>query len=272
MIIDTHAHLTWGDFKEDLPAVLQRCQKAGVEIVINIGADLESSTKAAKLDCNPLKSYSSIGIHPHEVSRLSNDVSIHENIKKLEEIYHSHSEKIVAVGECGLDYHFAGLDFSGESPFSEEEMKVLQKKIFIAQIDLAKKLNLPLIIHCREAWDDIFIPHLSGTRGVFHSFTGTAEQAQKVLDLGFYLGFTCIVTYPKNEILREIIKSTPLNKILVETDCPYLPPQSMRGQRNEPANVLEVIKVIAQAKNISIETTSNTTSQNACKLFGLGYN
>ena len=202
---------------------------------------------------------------------MPSDVSIHENVGKLEEIYQSNPKKIVAAGECGLDYHFAGVDFS-PTTISEEEQKALQKKLFIAQIDLAKKLNLPMIIHSRDSWQDIFVPHLEGTRGVFHSFTGTSEQARKVLALGFYLGFTCIVTYPKNETLRQIIKEIPLDKILIETDCPYLPPQSMRGQRNEPANVLEVAKVIAQMKNTAVEEVARATLENACKLFNLEYN
>jgi len=271
MLIDTHAHLTWDSFEKDLPQVAQRTSDAGVKIVINIGADLESSQKAAEINCDPLQSFSSIGLHPHETSELANDVSIHQDIEELEKMYQNHSNRVVAVGECGLDYHFGRPGFTSTT-LSQNQMKVLQKKLFIAQINLAKKLKLPLIIHCREAWDDIFIPELTDTGGVFHSFTGTKEQAKKVLDLGFYLGFTCIITYPKNEYLRQIIKNIPLEKILTETDCPFLPPQNMRGQRNEPANVYEVIKTIAEVKNLTFKEVSHTVFQNASKLFNLRYN
>lgn len=282
MIIDTHTHLNWESFKDDLPEVLKRAREAGVETVINVGADLEGSEESAKLDLTPLASFSTIGLHPHEVLKLSTDVSppatrlepsgdwragIHECINKLERIYNKYPNKVIAVGECGLDYHFAGIDYS-PSQIPEDEQKVLQKKLFLAQIELAKKLNLPLVIHNRDAWDDIFVPELSGTRGVFHSFTGDLEQAQKVLDMGYYLGFTCVVTYPKNDLLRQVIAKTPLEKILTETDCPFLPPQLIRGQRNEPANVCEVVKVISEVKNIPYEEVAQVTSENASQLFG----
>lgn len=265
-LIDTHAHLTWDSFKPDLDSVIQRALDVGVKTVINIGADLESSKKAVKLDCGSLKCFSSIGLHPHESSNLVNDVSIHQGIKKLEQIYRTHSKRAVAVGECGLDYHFGGPDFTFTT-LSQDQMKVLQKKLFIAQINLAKKLNLPLIIHCRDAWENIFLPELKNTQGVFHSFTGSKDQAQKVLNLGYYLGFTCIITYPKNESLRQIIKEIPLERILTETDCPFLPPQKIRGQRNEPANVTAVVKTISEIKNLSFEEVAKITYQNASYLF-----
>lgn len=253
MLIDTHAHLTWDNFKPDLQEVVDRAKDAGITSVINIGADLESSSAAAKLECPGLKCYSSIGLHPHESEK-------NIPVEELGKIYQAHPEKVIAVGECGLDY------FKRDGQITEEE-KIAQKALFQAHIDLAKKLNLPLIIHCRDAWNDIFLPELSGTIGVFHSFTGNVKQAQKVLDLGYYLGFTCIVTYPKNDHLRQIIQEAPLDKILIETDCPFLPPQTQRGKRNEPANVAEVVKVIAQMKNLSYEVVAQATFHNAQTLF-----
>lgn len=276
MLIDTHAHLTWDSFKEDFDLVIQRSVDAGIKTVINIGADLESSMEAVKIDCRPLNCFSSIGLHPHETLRLTTfaqgkhsiDESIHEHMKKLEWIYQAHPEKVVAVGECGLDHHFAGSDYFPANLSQTEQIK-LQKKLFLAQITLAKKLNLPLIIHCRDSWQDIFFPELKGTTGVFHSFTGLPKDAEQALKIGYYLGFSCPVTYPKNELLREIIKTTPLDKILTETDCPFLPPQSMRGQRNEPANVLEIIKVIAQVKNLTEAAVSQQILKNSQTLFPL---
>lgn len=261
MLIDTHAHLYYDQFTPDFKEVIQRAKDANLKTIINIGADFESSKKSVNLESDQIKLYSSIGAHPHEVSKPSDSESIHPNITgELEEIYHSHTGKVVAVGECGLDY------------YSEKQQKVLQKKLFIEQIALAKKLGLPLIIHCRDAWDDIFLPELVGATGVFHSFTATEVEAKKALDLGYYLGFSCIVTYPKNEHLRQILKWAPLDRILTETDCPFLPPQSQRGKRNEPVNVTEVIEVIAQEKNLSKEEVASAVWENAVKLFHLPTN
>jgi TatD DNase family protein len=269
LLIDTHAHLTWDSFQPDLDQVVKRAQEAGVTKIINVGADLEGSLEAADLECPGIKCYSTIGLHPHETSRLTTDQAIRQALEKLEQIYLSHPQKVVAVGETGLDYHFDHNPDLSPTDLSEKELIKQQKELFLSQIQLAKKLNLPLVIHNREAWADIFVPEFDNTTGVFHSFSGTPEQAQKVLDLGYYLGFTCTVTYPKNDLLREIIKQAPLERILTETDCPFLPPQTMRGQRNEPANVLEVVKVIAAVKEISLAEVSEATFNNAHQLFKL---
>lgn len=268
MLIDTHAHLYYNRFKADFDEIIQRALDAKLTTIINIGADLESSQKAVDLESDKIKFYSSIGLHPH-ASKIISHESIHENIEKLRQIYQSGSEKIVAVGECGLDYHFEEDPKSSPSLLSRENLIKIQKELFLAQITLAKELNLPLTLHCRDAWSDIFVPELMKTTGVFHSFTSTMKDAQLALDLGYYLSFSCIITYPKNEYLRQIIKEIPLDKILTETDSPYLPPQNLRGQRNEPANVAEVVKVIAEMKNISYEETTQATYENAKKLFKL---
>lgn len=259
-LIDTHAHLTWPDFKIDFNEVIKNAQDAGLKTVINIGADLQSSKEAAELDCSPLTSYSSIGIHPEDSLKLITDESIHKSIEELEKIYHSHPEKVIAVGECGLEYY-------PDDPTPEQ--KNLQMELFTGQVNLAKKLQLPLIIHCRDAWNDIFLPELNGLPVVFHYFTGNKETAQKILDMGFYLSFSCVITYPKNEWLREIIKITPLEQMFAETDSPFSSPQGKRGTRNEPANVLDVIKTIAQVKKISEEEVAIATWNNAHRFFQL---
>lgn len=287
-LIDTHAHLTWDSFKNDFKEVLKRAYDADVKTIINVGPDLKRSQQVINLDCSPLKSYATIGLHPHEAIKYTQRgqsmhdriTFVHRDMVKLEEIFHNNLNQIIAVGECGLDYYFREDSHVANAPRNDDsgkpdtnvianEVKQSQKELFKSQINLAKKLNLPLIIHCRDSFDDIFISELQGTTGVFHSFTGDSDQAKKVLDLGYYLGFTCIVTYPKNEHLREIIKKAPLDKILTETDCPFLPPQTKRGQRSEPADVIEVVKIIAQMKKLSFEKAAEKTFENAVKLFKL---
>lgn len=265
MLIDTHAHLTWDSFKEDLDQVIDRAAFAGVNTIINIGADLPSSQDAAKLQCSKVKCYSTIGLHPDESFRVFKDVSIQEITRELEKMYLSNPGKIVAVGECGLDYFQKGLGGFGQL----EELKKAQKELFQAQINLAKKLKLPLIVHCRNAWEDIPWKELAELSVVFHYFTGSKDIAQKIIAQGFYLSFSCVVTYPKNGTLREIIKITPTDKILTETDSPFSPPQDKRGQRNEPENIVEVVKVAADAKNLSFEQAAQAIYENTLKFFNI---
>ncbi len=273
MIIDTHAHLTWNSFNHDREAVIQRAKDAGITTIINIGADLKSSEAALQLaqdeQQDGVSFYSTIGLHPNEVSRLISVESIHDYTTKLEQVYQSEPSLIVAVGECGLDYYFEGNEDFTPPTLSVEQLKSRQMILFKDQIALAKKLNLPLVVHNRDAWEDIIIPELNGVVGVFHSFRGSEEQARQVLDLGFYLGITCVVTYHKNDSLRQIIKQAPLDRLLSETDCPFLPPQAHRGERNEPFYVTEVIKTIAEVKGLSFIEVAKTTSTNAQKLFRL---
>lgn len=267
-LIDTHAHLDVKQFKPDFDDVIERAKLAGVTTIINIGPSVNSSLTAAKISDDQIKMFSTIGLHPEYVPLANPSKSIPLKMKALEKIYQANPQKVVGVGECGLDY------FKHGEQITDHEKKS-QKLLFQAQIDLAKKLNLPIIIHCRpstssglkDAWKDIFDFDFLGVIGVFHSFTGTKEIAQKVINLGFYLSFSCIITYPKNNYLREIIKEIPLEKILTETDCPFLPPQALRGKRNEPANVVEVVKIIAEIKHLSYEQIAEITLTNAKSLF-----
>lgn len=262
MLIDTHAHLDVKQFKPDFDLVIKRAREAGVTTIINIGPSVNSSLAAAQINDAQIKMFSTIGLHPEYALLANPDKSIPLKIKALEKIYQANSQKVVAVGECGLDY------FKREGQIIDEE-KSVQKALFQAHLDLAKKLDLPVIIHCRDAWHDIFDFNFEGISGIFHSFTSNFETAKKVLNLGFYLSFSCIVTYPKNEHLREIIKETPIDKILTETDCPFLPPQTKRGQRCEPVDVVEVIKVIAKMKGLSLKEATEVIFENADKLFRL---
>ncbi len=264
MLIDTHAHLYWNSFKKDFDEVIQRSLDAGVITIINVGVDVELSQKALQLESDKIKFFSTIGIHPHESANFTLS-----QIEELEEIYKSNPEKVVGVGECGLDYD--GVE--------NGEIKVLQKQLFQAQIDLAKKLVLPLVVHCRddrskdpensEAWDEVL--EMTGDHPtILHCYSGLPHITNHILQTtNFIVSFAGTLTYPKNDYLREACKLLPLEKIVVETDCPFLPPQSKRGTRNEPANVLEVALLIAKIKGISFEEVANQTTDNVKRLFAL---
>lgn len=256
MLVDTHAHLYWDSYQEDLDQVLQRCQEKNVGLIINIGTDLKTSQQAIDLSSDQIKMYATVGIHPHDGSA---DLvqSVDQITKQLEEMVKQNPSKVVAIGECGLDFSQGTDD------------KDIQLQLYKAQVELAKKLNLPVVIHCRDAWADIFIPELEGAKGVFHTFSGNSEDAKKALDLGFYLSFSCTITYPKNEELRKILKEVPSDNIVTETDCPFLPPQPIRGQRNEPMYVEEAIKVIAQVKELDQQILEDQLLSNCKELFGI---
>ncbi len=281
MLIDTHAHLYWDDYKNDLDEVIERSLDAGVTTIINVGVDVEKSQVAATLNSDKVKSYSTIGIHPHEAIKYSSDpdVSIQKDTEKLEQIYQNNTGKVVAVGECGLDYYLDRNDIYPDITLPNDQIKKGQRQLFQAQIELAKKLGLPLIVHCRddrsqnpensEAWDEVL--EMIGDRStVLHCYSGLEKTTQKVLNMpNVLISFAGTITYPKNEYLREAAKILPLEKIVLETDCPFLPPQSKRGQRNEPSAVLEIAQLIADIKGVSLEKVSSQTTANAKKLFAL---
>lgn len=275
-MIDSHAHLYWQSYDQDLNEVLDRAIDVGITHIINIGVDLETSQKAIKqaIEIKRLKVFSTVGYHPNDAADSLphlDDVSIHNIMGDLENLCKQSPEKVVAIGECGLDYFE-----TPPSPLSQftqtqdkgDQTKDTQRQLLTAQVELAKKLNLPLIIHCRDAWDEIF-SFLEGTRGVFHCWSGTIDDAKKALELGYYISFAGNVTYPKAENLREVAKEVPLDKILIETDSPFLSPQDKRGERNEPANVLEVAKTIAEVKGVSLEEVVSQTTENTKKLFNI---
>jgi len=288
-LIDTHAHLYWDSFKEDFDEILGRAIETGLSTIINVGVDVEKSEEALKqaqkLSGNPkwqnLQFYSTIGIHPHEYFKYNNDtdVSIHEDVRKLRVIYQSSTSDVIGVGECGLDFLFESNLDSSSNPINQ--IKIFQKKLFQAQIDLARQLNLPLIVHCRddrsknpenaESWNET-ISMTKNHFGIYHCYSGLPSTTNLVLSsTNFLISFAANITYPKNEYLREAAKIIPLERIVLETDSPFLAPQGSRGQRNEPANVLEVAKTIAQIKGLTIEEIARKTSENVAKLFRLGY-
>lgn len=276
MIIDTHAHLYWDSFKDDFDAVIQRCLEAGVSTIVNVGVDVAKSALAAALKSDKINFYSTIGLHPHEAAKYftNPDVSIQRDIGQLEQIYQTNTAKVVAIGECGLDYLIDPAFLP--SNLDVKQLKLLQKKLFISQIKLAQKLKLALLVHCRddrsanfnntEAWDEVL--ELVGDHpAILHCYSGLVSTTQKVLSANnFMISFAATITYPKNEYLREAASIIPLERIVLETDCPFLPPQSKRGQRNEPANILEIAELIAQLKDLSLNQVVNQTTKNAIQI------
>ena len=281
MLTDTHAHLYWEDYKQDLDEVIKRSVGAGVTTIINVGVDVEKSKEALVQVLNKdwpdnLQVYSTIGIHPHEAVKFSfknneSRIELEDEIKKLEEIYHENPNKVIAVGECGLDYFFDP-EFT-PSTLSHDQIKNLQRQLFQAQIDLAKKINLPLIVHCRddrsknpnitEAWDEV-LDLVDDYPTILHCYSGLSQTTNYILQTtNLIVSFAGTITYPKNEYLREAAKLLPLGKIVLETDCPFLPPQSERGQRNEPANVLGIAQLIADLKEVPLEEVASQTTANS---------
>jgi len=255
--IDTHTHLDFQQFHRQHQEVIKRAQKAGVLRMINVGSSLSGAQHSVELASKYPEIYAAVGIHPHEVTGHLGG----EEMKKVLEL--GRQPKVVAIGEIGLDY----------KDLANPQLKEFQKKFFKIQIGIAKQLKLPLIIHCREAFDDLYeilSKQDHQLKGVFHSFSFDQKKAQKVLDLGFHLSFTANLGYPANENLRKVASFCPLERILLETDAPFLPPQSKRGQLNEPAYVVEVAKIIAQIKKLSLEEVAFQTTQNARQLFQIG--
>ncbi len=285
MLVDTHSHLFWDTYKEDYGQVISRAIEAGVNSAVNVGVDIETSQKAADLESgNPgMKFYSSIGIHPHEASKYSDKspesrVELDRDIEAIEKIYRQNPEKVIGVGECGLDSLFnPRYAPNGESL---EELMELQRKLFKAQIELAKKLELPILIHCRddrgqnpentECWDEV-LKMTAGHYGILHCYSGLMPTTIKALETNFMFSFAGNLTYPKNSYLKEAVRVIPLERIVLETDCPFLPPQSIRGQRNEPSSVKEIAEFIAMIKGVSFEEVAKATSENCMKLFKLDF-
>jgi len=282
-LVDTHSHLFWDTFKEDYDETISRAVEAGVRTAINVGVDVEISRVAAGLESNnpEMKFYSSIGIHPHEAYRYRDTEyeigdKLVSDIAALEEIYNSNPGKVIGVGECGLDSLFnPKYAPDGESM---EELMELQRKLFRAQIKLAKKLDLPILIHCRDdrgknpensqCWREA-LEMTSDHYGILHCYSGLMPTTLKALDTKFLFSFAGNLTYPRNDYLKEAVKVIPLSRIVLETDCPFLPPQSIRGKRNEPSSVKEIAEFIAGIKGVTFDEVARQTTENFLRLFKL---
>lgn len=255
MFVDTHAHLFYPNFKEDLDDVLSRAKKESIDYILIPATDISTAKEVIALTEKYDFIYGAVGVHPHDSKDW--DKSWTAELKKL-----AAHEKIKAIGEIGLDYYY---DFS---PVEK------QKQAFRDQIELAIELNMPIVVHTRESDDDIYeiIKAYKGTKlkAQFHCFSGDKEQSKKLLDLGHYISFTGNITFKKADELREVVKYIPLNRLMIETDSPFLTPVPYRGKRNESSYVKYIAEQIADVKNISLEEVGRATSYNAYKFFGIG--
>jgi TatD DNase family protein len=264
MLIDSHTHLQFPQFDKDHEETIKRALDNNIWLV-NVGADKESSIKAVEL-ANKYKEgvYATVGVHPHKVRgeklEMRNEIFDYEFFKKL-----ALEPKVAAIGECGLDYY--------RIMNNELRIKNLQKEIFIKHVELAKEVNKPLMIHCRDAFDDLivilrsyFFIHNSN-KGIIHFFAGSPENAEKLLEMGFYFTFGGLITF--NRDFDEIIKYIPLERIMLETDAPYVSPEPYRGKRNEPLYIIETAKRAAEIKGVSFEEICEQTTENAKKIFNL---
>ncbi len=253
MFVDTHAHLQWASFDNDRENVLARAKEKRVTRIVNIGFDLAGSVKGVTLAEQHSDLYAAVGIHPHSASSLNK-----KTIDALRAL--AANPKVVAIGEIGLDY------YRNLSP------KEVQKQAFETQLALAQELNLPVVIHDREAHNDIIqtLSKFKGKiRGIIHCFSGNKAFAQQCIDLGFRISFAGNVTYPKAHELHEAAEWVDLKHVLIETDCPWLTPQEMRGKRNESSFLPLTAQKIADLKHISVAELAEITTRNAEEILKL---
>jgi len=266
-LIDTHAHLQFKAYDPDREEVIKRSLKE-LAAIINVGADLDSSENAVKLTKQYDRLYNAVGIHPHHAEKY---YKTGEYLTKLEKLINQ--PQVVAVGEIGLDlHHYKSLRVLSSDELENSPPPDLEKQreIFHHQVSLALKLSKPVIFHCRDAYDELYqeIKQYQGkVSGVVHCFMGNWEQAEGFLDLGLYISFTGNITYKGNDYLREIARKVPDDRILTETDAPYLSPQERRGMRNEPMYVKMVAESLENVKSWSLTKVIETTNKNAQQLF-----
>lgn len=254
MIIETHTHFCLDDFDNDRDFAIDRAKDAGVERFVEIGFDLLQSRKALELARSRDDFFCTIGVHPHDAKSIF-DGNVLEELEKM-----STDKKVVGWGEMGLDY------------YRDISPRDVQRKAFLMQLEIAYRKNLPFVIHSREATEDMkgMIDDCpNDIRGVIHSFSGDVYDAWFYIERGLLIGVNCTITYPKNEKLRNIILDIPLEKIVLETDSPYLPPQTFRGKRNEPAYLKYIIDEISRIKELDAKNIEDVTSNTAKKLFGI---
>lgn len=251
MLIDSHAHIQLSQFNGDRDAVLKRAREASVSTILVIGFDMETSLGAVELAEKHPQVYATAGVHPHDAKNLTPDIL--ETFRDL-----AGHPKVIALGEMGLDYYL------NRSP------RPLQQEAFEKQLDLAEETQMPIIVHNRDAYADI-LPILEARQGkiqgVLHCFTGDVELMHRSLALGFHIGIGGIVTYPNAKEVQAVAKEVPEDRLLIETDCPWLSPQFRRGKRNEPSYVRAVAEKIAVLRGTSIETIGATTTKNFQTLF-----
>jgi TatD DNase family protein len=258
-IIDSHAHLEGAPFDEDRDAMLERARAAGVEMLLAIGS---GTSPAERLDSAiPFAEqhdwiYATVGIHPHDAN-----VATDQHFARLDEM--ARNPRVIAWGEMGLDYHY------------DHSPRDVQARVFRRQLEQARAAKQPVVIHCRDAWNDCLAIlesdwRASGLGGIFHCFTGTAAEARRGIEMGFMVSLAGNVTYPKMQHLRDVARELPLDRLLTETDSPFLPPQGRRGKRNEPAFVVEVAQALANVRNLHRDEVAAATAANFRRFFRLG--
>ena len=254
MLIDTHVHLDDKKFDGDRNILIENLKNNNVELVINIGADLQTSVASVDLANKYDNVYAAIGVHPHSAKEVNTMVM--EQLREL-----AQNEKVIAIGEIGLDY------------FYDNSPRDVQRKWFIEHLKLAKELGLPIIIHTRDAAGETFEilknNQNGNVKGVLHSYSGSPEMALEYIKMGFYIALGGPVTFKNARVVREVAEAVPLDKLLLETDCPYLTPEPYRGKRNEPVYVKYVAEKIAEVKGVTYEQLVKATNANAKKLFGI---
>lgn len=255
MLIDSHAHIDDEKYDEDREEVLENAQAKGVELIINPAADEESSRRAVALSEKYPMIYSTVGFHPHDAKSYD----FKEHGRMLREW--AKKDKVVAIGEIGLDYHY---DFSPRD---------IQRSVFVDQLIIAKEIKLPIVIHNRESMEDMwrllkehFKPEYGG---VMHSYSGSVEMARIFLDMGFYLSISGSLTFKNARKLPKVVAMMPLDRLLIETDSPYLTPTPYRGKRNEPAYVRFVAEEVARIREMSPEEVGEITAENTKVVFGI---
>jgi TatD DNase family protein len=259
-IIDTHAHLNMEEFDGDRDNVVSRSNDSGVKTVINVGIDMSSNREVIQLAEKYPGMYAVLGIHPHDAKLVKP-----EDLDTIAEMT-DHS-RVVAIGETGLDYYY------------ENSPRDVQIDIFKKHLALADRLDLPVVIHTRSAQDDTIavltewsdrssLPQ-GKVRGVIHCFNTDYESAGKYMEMGFYFSIGGYIGYPSSAELREVVRGIPLERIMIETDCPFLPPQQYRGKRNEPSYCVLTAEILASLKGLTLEELAEQTTLNAVKCFNL---
>ncbi|KMM35976.1 TatD family hydrolase [Guptibacillus hwajinpoensis] len=254
MLFDTHTHLNVEQFSEDQKEVIERAQAAGVSKMVVVGFDRETIIQAMALVEEYDFLYAAVGWHPVDAIDMKD-----EDLEWIEQL--AEHPKVVAIGEMGLDYHW------DKSPHD------IQKDVFRRQIQLAKKVDLPIIIHNREATRDVIDvlkeENAAEVGGIMHCFAGTVEEANECLDMNFYISLGGPVTFKNAKLPKEVAKEIPIDRLLIETDCPFLAPHPNRGKRNEPSYVKLVAEQIADLKEMDYEELAERTTENAMNLFGI---
>lgn len=255
MLIDSHAHLDDKRFNPDRDILIKSLKENGVDLVLNIGADIKTSRASLDLAKKYDNIYAVVGVHPHSAKDLEgSDLS---ELRKM-----AKEDKVVAIGEIGLDFYY------------DNSPRDIQRKWFIRQVELAQELDMPIVIHSREASQETFDILKEASlkkplRGILHSYSGSYEMAMEYIKLGFYIAIGGPVTFKNARVPKEVAKKIPLDKLLIETDSPYLTPEPYRGKRNEPMYVKYVAKTIGELRNTSYEEIARATSENLLSLLGI---